>query len=137
MSDCIFCKIKNNEIHVNKVGENKHAIAFLDAYPITYGHCLVIPKEHYENLSSCESQEVLHDVIDLTKAIADKLKNLNVGIQGFNYLSNEKPIAGQMVMHFHMHIIPKYDEQTGFKFAAQKPDEDPLLEAKIRSLIIN
>lgn len=138
MLECVFCKIKNNEISAKKVGENKHAIAFLDAFPITNGHCIVIPKEHFENLSSCESSEVLHDVIDLVKSTANKLKKLNIGIQGFNYLSNEKEIAGQMIMHFHMHIIPKYNEETGFKFIAEKYiKDDELLEEKIKSLIIN
>lgn len=136
MSDCIFCKIKTNEIHINKIAENKNAIAFLDAYPISPGHCLVVPKEHCNNLMECD-YETLHDVIDLTKIVAEKLQNLDVGIKGFNYLSNQNSIAGQVVMHFHLHIIPKYDSKYGFKFSFDQTKNDSILESKIKSLIIN
>ena len=55
MSDCIFCKIVNKDISSRVVAENEHAIAFLDAFPTSYGHCLIIPKQHYANLVECDS----------------------------------------------------------------------------------
>lgn len=137
MSDCIFCKIVNKDISSCVVAENEHAIAFLDAFPTSYGHCLIIPKQHYANLVECDS-ETLHDVIDLTKVVANKLLNLDIGIKGFNYLSNHNEIAGQVVMHFHVHVIPKYSESEGFSFSAkQQLKNDSILETKIESLIIN
>ena len=135
MSSCLFCKVKSNELPIKKIAENTHAIAFLDAFPASHGHCLVIPKEHYSNLSECDFV-TLNDVIQLTKEVATKLENANLGIKGFNYLSNQNEIAGQVIMHFHMHIIPKYDEETGIKFSNNKIKNDPILEKKIESLII-
>lgn len=135
MNNCLFCKIKTNDLPIKKIAENKNAIAFLDAFPISYGHCLVIPKNHYSNLSECDPH-VLHDVIQLTRDVANKLENANLGIKGFNYLSNQNEIAGQVVMHFHVHIIPKYNEETGIKFNNNKIKNDPNLQQKIESLII-
>ena len=113
MSECIFCKIINNEIPSKKIAENNGAIAFLDLYPVSLGHTLVIPKKHCPNFSECDD-ESLNYVMSLAKDVANLLKNTNLGIQGFNYLSNENAIAGQVIPHFHFHIIPKYNEGKGF-----------------------
>lgn len=141
MSDCIFCKIVNNEIKPKKIAENKHAIAFLDAFPISSGHCLVVPKNHYDNFSSCPA-EIIGEVATLAHEVANKLKKSNLDIKGFNYLSNEQKIAGQEIPHFHLHIIPKYSEKSGFSFIVNnKSDEEKTNQTKINDeldkLIIN
>lgn len=113
MKDCIFCKIANREINSKLIAENKNAIAFMDIDPISDGHILVIPKQHYNDLSSCDDQ-ALSDVVLLAKQIAKKIDGSKLKPWGFNYLSNEKAIAGQVVNHFHFHVIPKYGKTEGF-----------------------
>lgn len=120
MKDCIFCKIINKEISAKIIAENDNAIAFLDAFPVTDGHVLVIPKKHYQDLGLCDEKSLI-DVIKLVKQVSNDIecaKKLNPW--GFNYLSNQGKIAGQEVMHFHMHIIPKYTKNKGFVFKNEK-----------------
>ncbi len=120
MKDCIFCKIVKKEIPAKIIAENERAIAFLDAFPITDGHTLVIPKEHYPDLGLCD-EETLVDVIKLVKKVSNKIEDTKkLNPWGFNYLSNQGTIAGQEVMHFHMHIIPKYVKDKGFMFRNEK-----------------
>lgn len=112
-SNCIFCKIIAGEIPCKKIMENKYAIAFLDINPISDGHTLVVPKKHYENYSSCNDNE-LKGVASLARQVAKLIKNSSLKPNGFNYLSNEGTIAGQEVMHYHFHVIPKYTKDDGF-----------------------
>ena len=113
MKDCIFCKIINNELPSYKLCENKHAIAILDVSPISDGHTLIISKKHYQNFSSCPD-EVLSSMSLLSKQVANKLFNSSLKPWGMNYLSNENAIAGQVINHFHIHVIPKYSKNEGF-----------------------
>ena len=141
MNNCIFCKIVNNEIEAKKVAENKFAVAFLDAFPISAGHCLIVPKKHYDNLSECP-KKILNKVSLLVGEVVNKLKKSNLDIKGFNYLSNEQKIAGQEIMHFHVHIIPKYSKKSGFNFTITKEKNlNKAIENKINNelqkLIIN
>lgn len=113
LNNCIFCKIANNEIKANIVGENDNAIAFLDLDPKSDGHTLVIPKQHYQDLASTP-QHILNDVMALVKTVEEKLNNI-LKPYGFNYVSNQGTVAGQIVMHFHVHVIPKYGTNEGYK----------------------
>ncbi len=113
MKNCVFCKIINNELPSYKLCENKHAIAILDVSPISDGHTLIISKKHYQNFSSCPD-EVLSSMSLLSKQVANKLFNSSLKPWGMNYLSNENAIAGQVINHFHIHVIPKYSKNEGF-----------------------
>ncbi len=120
MKDCIFCKIVNKEIPAKVIAENERAIAFLDAFPISDGHVLVIPKKHYADLGLCDEASLV-DVIKLVKQVSNDIEDTKkLDPWGFNYLSNQGKIAGQEVMHFHMHIIPKYEKDKGFMFRNEK-----------------
>lgn len=120
MKDCIFCKIINKEIPAKVVAENENAIAFLDAFPVTDAHVLVIPKKHYQDLGLCDEKSLI-DVIRLVKLVSNDIEyTKKLSPWGFNYLSNQGKIAGQEVMHFHMHIIPKYTKDKGFIFKNEK-----------------
>ncbi|MDR0739924.1 MAG: HIT family protein [Mycoplasmataceae bacterium] len=112
--ECIFCKIVNKEIPAKIIAENKGAIAFLDVNPVSDGHTIIIPKKHFMNLSQC-SDEYLADVINLTKIVSKNIQDSFLKPWGINYLSNEGNIAGQEIMHFHIHVIPKYGKDEGFK----------------------
>jgi histidine triad (HIT) family protein len=74
IEECIFCQIVKGKVPCKRIAENKNAIAFLDVAPAADGHTLVIPKEHYQDLRSCP-ENVLNDVIALTKEVANILNN--------------------------------------------------------------
>lgn len=113
---CIFCDIVDRKIKAMIVGENEGALAFLDVNPLSDGHMIIIPKNHYRNLSQCGIKD-LHDVIDLVHEMSNKILNSKLKPWGVNYLSNEGNVAGQEVMHFHIHLIPKYSKNEGLKLS--------------------
>ncbi|GAA5414684.1 HIT family protein [Ureaplasma ceti] len=123
MENCIFCKIVAGEIPAKVVGENEGAIAFLDINPNTLGHTLVIPKAHFDNFSSADANS-LQAVSSLAAEVAQKMKTSELKAQGVNYLSNEGEIAGQVVNHFHLHVIPKYQVGIGLNFKNVKLDDE-------------
>ncbi len=136
MENCLFCKIINLEIPAKKIAENEGAIAFLDISPISYGHTLIIPKKHYKNLIETTNED-LNFVFSLAKEVCNKLEKLNINISGFNFLSNMNESAGQVIMHFHLHIIPKYLDGSGLSIINNvKKLDNKEVEEKINSLVI-
>ena len=117
--DCVFCSIVKGEIPANIVAQNANALAFLDINPFSDGHTVIISKKHYKYLSETP-KEVLDDMINLCKEVADIINKSKLKPWGFNYLSNEGAVAGQVVMHVHMHVIPKYGKDEGFRFGEAK-----------------
>ena len=109
----IFCRIIDGEIPCYKLYEDDEVLAFLDISQVTKGHALVISKKHFENFLSTP-QEVMHKVMDVAQRIGQVDIKL-LGAKGVNILSNCYPAAGQSVMHFHVHVIPRYEEGEGFK----------------------
>lgn len=110
--DCIFCLIANGDIPSHKIFEDQDVLAFLDISQATKGHVLVIPKEHYPNFLATP-QKVMHKVMDVAQRIGQvEIQLLNA--KGVNILTNCGEAAGQSVMHFHVHVIPRYDGQDGF-----------------------
>ena len=113
MNDCIFCKIVRGDIPCHKVYEDEDVLAFLDVSPVTKGHTLVIPKEHFESLLYCPK-----DLLGKVMSVAQKIAQASIttlGAKGVNIVNNTNPIAGQTVMHFHVHVIPRYSEEDSLK----------------------
>lgn len=106
--NCIFCKIIKGEIPCKKIYEDKFVIAFLDINPVTLGHTLVVPKEHFENIYNIP-EEVLSNVTRVTKQLSTQYKE-KLGNSGLNILQANGEIAGQTVFHYHMHIVPRYED---------------------------
>lgn len=106
---CIFCSIVNKEIPCQKVYEDENVLAFLDINPTAVGHTLVIPKTHYESFLDCP-KEVRDQVFEVANKIANKMME-TLGCDGINLLSNMKEAAGQSVHHFHVHLIPRYENK--------------------------
>ncbi|MBY9017384.1 MAG: HIT family protein [Candidatus Lokiarchaeota archaeon] len=103
--DCIFCKIIEKEIPSKILYENNDTVAFLDVLPISQGHTIVIPKKHYTNLENIPIDD-LYEVMATVKIVSNLIyKNLN--IDGYNILQNNYRAAGQVINHFHIHIIPR------------------------------
>lgn len=110
-----------------KIFENKRVLAFLDIYPASKGHALVIPKKHYVNLIDAPEKE-LADVIKIVKKIGKaQIKNLKA--DGFNVHQSNNKEAGQVVFHLHFHVVPRYKLDTlSFKWAPMKASQEDLKE---------
>ena len=103
---CVFCKIINKEFSSYQIYEDEICLAFLDITQATFGHTLIVPKRHYQNLLDIDS-DVLAHLINVTQKIALHYKKI-LNPDGFNILNNCNEVAGQTVNHFHIHLIPRY-----------------------------
>jgi histidine triad (HIT) family protein len=108
MNDCIFCKIVNKEIPAKVLYENETLMVFMDINPATYGHLLVIPKDHYQDTSDTPD-EVLQKIIVTAKEYGIKSKE-KLGADGFNIVNASGKDAQQSVFHLHYHVVPRYKE---------------------------
>jgi len=106
--ECIFCKIVKGEIPCNKVGENDDFLCFLDISPISVGHALIVPKQHFTNLLDFPVGLDL-SFFSFAKEMAGKIVKA-VGADGFNLGMNNGRAAGQIVFHQHTHLIPRFDD---------------------------
>lgn len=103
---CPFCQVEPAKV----LAENEHAIAFFDAFPVTVGHALVVPRRHVASFfdASPEEQAALFE-------LAGQVRELLVAERapdGFNVGINDGAAAGQTVMHLHLHLIPRYAGDT-------------------------
>ncbi len=117
---CLFCDIINGKDHGYIVYEDDNVVAFLDKFPITPGHTLVVPRSHYENLLEIPS-EVLSHFCERVKIIAIGVKNA-LGADGIRILTNIGRSAGQVVFHSHFHIVPMWssDPNISMNFVPRK-----------------
>lgn len=106
MENCIFCKIANGEIPSNTIYEDDNFRVILDNGPATKGHALVLPKQHYENLFELP-EDVAAGAMKVAKNVAATMKE-KLSCDGLNLIQNNGECAGQSVMHFHLHVIPRY-----------------------------
>ena len=109
MSDnCIFCKIVQKKAPASIVYEDKQTMAFMSIQPITLGHTLVIPKNHYENIYEISEEEIGY-LYKIVKKITHSIKE-SFGTDGIRIIQNNGRIAGQVIFHMHVHIIPMKTE---------------------------
>ncbi len=99
---CIFCKLRDERV----IGECEHTISFIDTYPASPGHTLVVPKRHFATYFDATEEEILAigRAIQKAKKILDK----EYAPDAYNIGINNGEAAGQSVMHLHVHIIPRY-----------------------------
>ncbi len=102
-NDCIFCKLKNEE---RIIGECEQTITFIDNYPASPGHTLVIPKRHFATYFEATEDEIL--AIGKAVQAAKKVLDKEFSPDAYNIGINNGLMAGQSVMHLHVHIIPRY-----------------------------
>lgn len=107
MSDCIFCKIANGDIPSATLYEDERFRVILDLGPAAKGHALILPKRHFANLYEIDDETAAAAMVLAKKMAAAMTKAL--GCSGFNLVQNNGEVAGQTVFHFHMHLIPRYD----------------------------
>jgi histidine triad (HIT) family protein len=106
--DCIFCKIVAGELPSERVQEDEHTVAFMDINPWTRGHALVIPRSHSANIYEVGDDDLLRTTI-AAKKLALRMKE-RLACDGVNLLNASEPAAWQTVFHFHMHVIPRYED---------------------------
>ena len=103
--DCIFCKIVKGEIPSTKVYSDDNFIGILDVHPKAEGHTLIIPKNHFKTILDVPSTLGI-ELLDAIKEIGLLLIKDKKG-EGFNVIINNGEVAGMVVNHFHVHIIPR------------------------------
>ncbi|MFC1691236.1 HIT family protein [Nanoarchaeota archaeon] len=127
MTDCIFCKIAKGEIPSSKIYEDDDFLAFLDIAPANKGHCLIIPKEHYETYTDLP-EEILIKLAKVAQKVAKSIVD-TTSANGFNIFMNNKPSAGQIVPHAHFHIVPRFQgDGINFDWPKQKYEEREMAE---------
>lgn len=128
MDNCIFCKIANGEIPSATVYEDDDFRAILDLGPASKGHTLILPKKHVANIFEMDDETAAKALV-VAKHVACKVKKA-MNCEGLNILQNNGEIAGQSVFHFHMHIIPRYaDDTVGLPaWKPGSPDQETLQE---------
>ena len=111
-ADCVFCKIAKKEIPTNILFESDNFIAFYDIKPRAQGHTLIVPKRHFVTLLDIPNR-LGNEMLEFTKKVAGHLLDKKQG-EGFNILMNNLKVAGQIVMHAHIYIIPR-KERDGIR----------------------
>lgn len=129
--DCIFCKIVKREIPAKIIYETNKSLAFLDAFPLTKGHSLVIPKNHYEKLQDIPPEEntELFETVQKVLAKVDKLTNATLLA-----LHNGKE-SGQEIPHVHIHLIPRSKEDSAGPVHSMFKERPKLSDEELDELI--
>jgi diadenosine tetraphosphate (Ap4A) HIT family hydrolase len=113
--NCIFCNLPSTRI----ASQNELALLFDDAYPVSPGHCLVIPRRHVSSWFEITSQEQIA-MLELLVVARQRVEQ-TYHPSGYNIGINDGPAAGQTIPHLHMHLIPRYlgdqiDPRGGVRF---------------------
>ena len=106
--DCIFCKIISRQIPAKILNETSHSICFLDAFPLTKGHVLVIPKNHHKKIQDMSSSEN-SDLFSLVHVMMSKVDS----IAGSTLIAiHNGEAAGQEIPHIHVHLVPRSESDS-------------------------
>jgi histidine triad (HIT) family protein len=105
--DCLFCKIVAGQVPSTRVREDERTIAFMDINPATRGHVLIVPREHATDLRDIGADD-LNACAAAGQALAQRMEE-RLGADGVNLLNSCGRAAWQTVFHFHLHVIPRYD----------------------------
>ena len=134
MSDCVFCKIVARQIPATVVHEDAETLAFMDIGQVNPGHVLVACKAHVENicgLSEAQAGAVFRAAAKVARAVRAAFEPPGLSV----YQANGKP-AGQTVVHFHLHVLPRHDaDGMQLTWPVKNPPRDRLEEyaARIRA----
>ena len=125
--DCLFCKIVAGEVPSTRVHEDERTIAFMDINPATRGHLLVIPREHSTDLLEVPQVD-LDACARMAQKLAKKAKD-RLNADGVNLLNSCGQAAWQTVFHFHVHVIPRYeDDPLRLPGQPMQPEEGELAQ---------
>ncbi|MFN2615987.1 MAG: HIT family protein [Thermoleophilaceae bacterium] len=125
--DCIFCRIVAGEMPAEVVQEDDATLAFMDINPWTRGHALVIPRAHSKNLYEIGDEDLARTMA-AAKRLALRMRD-RLGCDGVNLLNASEPAAWQTVFHFHVHVIPRYeDDPLQLPTRPQQAEQEQLAE---------
>lgn len=136
MDNCLFCGIANGDIKSATIFENNDFRVILDRFPSNYGHALILTKEHFDDIYQMDS-ETAGKLFALVSVVAKAIRKAT-DCEGMNILQNNGSVAGQTVFHFHLHLIPRYQEDGfGLPWKTKEVTEEELqkLAAEIRKFI--
>jgi len=111
MENCIFCKIVAGDIPSTRIYEDDVCIATLDINPAAPGHTLIIPKAHHQDITDGTDEALLGHLFKTASLVGERQKE-RLKADGFNVLQNNGTAAGQSVMHLHIHVIPRYENDA-------------------------
>ena len=124
MDTCIFCRIAAGEIPSKTVYEDEVVRAILDISPASKGHVLILPKEHAADLYELPDATAAHVLVTAKKIAAAMKKGLQ--IPALKLVQNNGELAGQTVMHFHLHLIPCYTGKEVPGWTPASPSDEEL-----------
>jgi histidine triad (HIT) family protein len=136
MTDCVFCKIRDGQIPSMKIFEDDKTLVFMDINPLNAGHCLVITKAHTPNLFEAEIEDLQAAIATAQRvglAIRDALKP-----DGLNMLQANGAAAFQSVLHYHLHLIPRWaNDGKGFDWRLVPGNREQIMKAgeRLRALL--
>ena len=107
MSNCIFCSIIDGSLPSYTIYEDRYFRIIMDRYPSAKGHVLILPKRHVADIYGLNAEEAAA-LIPLAQKTAEKMRDV-LGMDGLNLLQNNGKAAGQVVDHFHLHLLPRYE----------------------------
>lgn len=131
--DCLFCGIVAGDVPSQMVDSDQHTVAFMDINPATPGHALVVPRAHSRDLLDI-SDEDLARTMTAARRLAARMEE-TLGADGYNILNSCRPAAWQTVFHFHLHVVPRYeDDPLTLPWRPESGDGDEIaaLAARIR-----
>jgi histidine triad (HIT) family protein len=132
--DCVFCKVVAGEIPSEVVDSDERTVTVMDINPATRGHVVVMPRAHTENLLTV-GEEDLAATMAAVRRIVTRM-NDTIRPAGFNILNNMGRAAWQSIFHFHVHVIPRYEDdplQLPWLPEPADPEELASVAAELRS----
>jgi histidine triad (HIT) family protein len=136
MTDCVFCKIRDGQIPSLKIYEDAATLAFMDINPLNSGHCLVITKTHAANLFEAPVED-LQAAIATAQRVAQAIRE-GLKPDGLNMLQANGVAAFQSVLHFHLHLIPRWTgDGKGFDWKLVPGHREQIMKVgeRIRALL--
>jgi histidine triad (HIT) family protein len=132
-SECLFCGIIAGDIPAQVVDSDEHTVAFMDINPATAGHALVIPRTHSADLFEISDEDLEHTMV-AARRLARRMRAA-LSPDGFNILNSCGATAWQTIFHFHLHVVPRYEDdplELPWVPAAGDPSEIAAVADQIR-----
>jgi histidine triad (HIT) family protein len=136
MTDCVFCKIRDGQIPSMKIYEDDKTLVFMDINPVNSGHCLVITKAHAPNLFEAEVED-LQAAIATAQRVALAIREA-LEPDGLNMMQANGVAAFQSVLHYHLHLIPRWaNDGKGFDWRLVPGNREQIMKAgeRLRALL--
>ncbi len=129
--DCIFCKIVKGEIKAKIIEESDKSLGFLDAFPLTKGHTLIIPKQHFEKLQDMPSENN-SDLFETVRKVISRVDKLTGATLLALHNGRE---SGQVIPHVHVHLIPRSSDDSAGPVHSMFKSTPKLTDEEINELI--